>query len=161
MGTSKGMRVHHGTVADGRRRARCGRARGAVLALVVLAGGSVVVTTGVGGAAAAPGAACEVRPGLVDLGSLGGANTSPYAVDGEVVVGVGQIDDRTAHPFAIDLGAPHPLMRALGGPNDSVALATDGTTVVGQLAIGEQDAQTGRAFAYDLGTGVETQLDGG
>jgi probable HAF family extracellular repeat protein len=100
-----------------------------------------------------PPARLQTPPRRVDLGTLGGAFSSPTAMSGTIVVGVsgtpGDTSSYLGHAFAYDLAAAHPHMVDLGtlGGRFSGANAVDGTWVVGGA---DSTDGTSHAFAYNL-----------
>jgi len=109
-----------------------------------------------------PPAAPQTPPKRIDLGTLGGAFSSPTAMSGTVVVGVsgtpGDDSSYLGHAFVYDLAAAHPHMVDLGtlGGTFSSANAVDGTWVVG----GADSADgTSHPFAYNLAAGLPHMID--
>ena len=100
-----------------------------------------------------PPAQAPTPPRRLDLGTLGGAFSSPTAMSGTIVVGVsgtpGDSSSYLGHAFAYDLAAAHPHMVDLGtlGGRFSGANAVDGTWVVGGA---DSTDGTSHAFAYNL-----------
>jgi probable HAF family extracellular repeat protein len=100
-----------------------------------------------------PPLAPSTPPRRVDLGTLGGAFSSPAAISGTVVVGVSatRADSSSSlgHAFAYDLAAAHPHMTDLGtlGGRFSSANAVDGSWIVGGADAADG---TSHPFAYDL-----------
>src|SRR5262249_53795259 len=73
------------------------------------------------------------RPGMIDLGDLGGGSSQAVAIDHKTVVGNSTTSDGETHGFADDLNAPQPALIDLGtlGGSRSQATAIDHKTVVG------------------------------
>jgi len=114
-------------------------------------------------AGTAPIVGSELPPNAIDLGTLGGAYSTPTAMSGTVVVGFsgatpGGGGSELGRAFAVDLAAAHPHVRdlgTLGGPH-SRANAVDGTWVVGWASSASAPMHP---FAYDLAAARSSMLD--
>lgn len=93
-----------------------------------------------------------------DLGTLGGKFSRAEAVDGAIVVGWSNNEQRKRHAFAYDLDATDPTMQDLGtlGGNNSYATAVSGSTVAGTSTTASGETH---AFAYDLAADNPTMID--
>jgi probable HAF family extracellular repeat protein len=115
-------------------------------------GGVVVGNSLLAGDAATHAFAYEVAapsPQMIDLGTLGGTNSTATGVSGSVIIGNSLLPgDLTTHAFAYDLASPTPHMIDLGtlGGDTSAATSVSGNIVVGNASTGP----TTHAFAYDL-----------
>jgi probable HAF family extracellular repeat protein len=92
-----------------------------------------------------------------DLGTLGGAYSSPSATNGKIVVGYA--DTRSAtHAFAYDLDAVTPTMRDLGTLGGAFSEAVD---VSGSIVVGSAwtSSNAEHAFLYDLSAPAPTMRD--
>lgn len=97
---------------------------------------------------------------MTDLGTLGGYDGRAYGVYGDIVVGASQINSSgTTRAFYYDLGAASPQITALGtlGGTHSWAEDVDGNRIVGYS---NNASGIVRGFAYDLTTGLMTELAG-
>ena len=101
------------------------------------------------GAAAPEGLRLVATP--TDLGTLGGANSTAEAIDGNLVVGSAQTKRGAWHAYVLDLGSPDPQPVDLGtlGGRSSSATDVSGTVVVGTSRM-EQRRDGTHLFAYDL-----------
>ena len=151
-----------------RPRSASGRPSTATAALAVAAAVALVVpalsTPVLGSSAVASATAAERTPErnltatAHDLGTLGGKYSRAEAVDGSIVVGWSNDEQRKRHAFAYDLAAADPTMIDLGtlGGNNSYAEAVAGSIVVGTSTTASGETH---AFAYDLAADEPTMVD--
>lgn len=110
---------------------------------------------------------------VLDLGTLGGPDSTALDVSGDLVVGQADGTDLAGHAFAVDLAAPGRPMADLGtsGGAESAATAVDGDVVVGwtesprgvrhAFAVrGGGPATTGQLGSLGGATSEATDVDG-
>lgn len=130
------------------------RALASAGALVLLALGTGPALAAAPGPAAAPARTLQYQ--VVDLGTLGGSNSSASAIDGDTVVGTSNTTgNTTTHAFTYDLRTR--ALTDLGGLlGSSGATGVSGGVVLGTTS--SPDHSVTHGFAYDLRTHRTTDL---